>query len=226
MRGPVETRVTLDTDRFRLLYWLCVGEPEPGGAVVEQVHDVQLPSFEDWLPERALAPLGSGPGWVARALEEIPLDVLLPGLHDQRDGQAVLSGIYEIHDYLDEAHRCAQAADNRDGAYWHGIMHRREPDYSNSRYWFRRVGDHPLFVPLGEAARRMIEAADVELPVAVVDEKGRWDPMGFISLCSRLNDRAFSRDEPRDKLVHLARRLQGLEMKLLLAWTVNAASGS
>ena len=58
-----------------------------------------------------------------------------------------LSAVWLLDDHLDESHRISQSVSTSSGSYWHGIMHRREPDYGNSGYWFRRVGDHPIFEP-------------------------------------------------------------------------------
>lgn len=46
-------------------------------------------------------------------------------------------------DELDRSHRLAQQIEDQTGSYWHGIMHRREGDFSNSHYWFNKVGQHP-----------------------------------------------------------------------------------
>jgi len=210
-------------NRHRLLYWLCVGEPVPpeGVDLHAQAEQVELPPYDTWLPLRPLVPRSSEAAWVRQALQQVSVGQLLPELKDELQGYAVLSGVYQVNDFLDEAHRCAQKADNRDGAYWHAIMHRREPDYSNSRYWYRRVGDHPLFGPLGEAADRLLRSRSVRLPTAVLDARGRWDPFGFVSLCARLEREEAIR--PDSELVAVARELQALEMKLLLAWTVEQA---
>jgi len=46
-------------------------------------------------------------------------------------------------DELDRSHRLSQQIEDQTGSYWHGIMHRREGDFSNSHYWFNKVGQHP-----------------------------------------------------------------------------------
>src|SRR5438105_123592 len=52
--------------------------------------------------------------------------------------QACISGLWLRHNFLDESHHISQDLHSLEGSYWHAIMHRREPDYWNSKYWFRR----------------------------------------------------------------------------------------
>jgi hypothetical protein len=59
------------------------------------------------------------------------------------------------HDHLDEAHAIVQDHLSGIGAYLHGIMHRREADYWNAKYWFRRVGEHPFFGTFGPVVAAM-----------------------------------------------------------------------
>lgn len=58
-------------------------------------------------------------------------------------GEPLSTGLWLYVDDLDRSHRISQSLDDETGSFWHGIMHRREGDFSNSHYWFRRVGYHP-----------------------------------------------------------------------------------
>jgi hypothetical protein len=127
------------------------------------------------------------------------------------------AGLHLMHDFWDASHTAAQEADDlgeRDfSAYWHGIAHRREPDAGNASYWFRRVGRHPIFPSLVEEARPLLdEHGDAQLTSRLVS--GGWNPGAMIELCTQART-GTSRET-------LARRLQRLEMWLLLEATVVA----
>lgn len=65
-----------------------------------------------------------------------------------RDAPAALAGLaLQLGDW-ECAHDIAQHVETANGSYWHAIVHRIEPDYFNSQYWFRRVGRHPVFAQI------------------------------------------------------------------------------
>ena len=108
------------------------------------------------------------------------------------------------------AHAVAQSAEgSADCDYWHGIIHRREPDPANARYWFRRVGTHPAMSPLPAVAADLAQTLTVE-PLAGEVLAPTWDPAAFIALCGRA-------EESPDSDLHLfARALQWAEMRSLM----------
>jgi len=53
------------------------------------------------------------------------------------------SGLWLLAGDLDRSHTISQSIDHPSGSFWHGIMHRREGDFGNSKYWFRLAGKHP-----------------------------------------------------------------------------------
>ena len=72
---------------------------------------------------------------------------------DRTMAQACLAGLWLRFDFLDQSHEISQEIKTATGSFWHGILHRREPDYDNAKYWFHRVPDHPVYAPLCAAAK-------------------------------------------------------------------------
>ena len=93
----------------------------------------------------------------------------------ERDAPALAAGLWLYVDDLDRSHRISQNLDTPTGSFWHAIMHRREGDFSNSRYWFRRVGTHPAF------ARIYLGGG----PGSSGTDEARYDPMRFIDRVER-----------------------------------------
>jgi hypothetical protein len=103
------------------------------------------------------------------------------------DRPALAAGLWLYVDELDRSHTISQHIDDPTGAFWHGIMHRREGDFSNSHYWFRQVGDHPALADLpGHDPHTFIDAIaaaepdDVEL---VGQQRREWATL--FSWCAR-----------------------------------------
>ena len=61
------------------------------------------------------------------------------------DRPDLVAGLWLYADNLERSHTVSQSLETKTGSYWHGIMHRREGDFSNSHYWLRRAAGHPVF---------------------------------------------------------------------------------
>jgi len=75
---------------------------------------------------------------------EPPRDIsLLASEVAVRQPALVQAAIWYYVDDLDRSHNIAQNIEGPEGALWHGLMHRREGDFWNAKYWFRRAGPLP-----------------------------------------------------------------------------------
>src|SRR5262249_50800059 len=114
------------------------------------------PTIAALLREDRLAPLGPGtPNRSVRAALEAATAEKLFGDQQVRDrhmADACRAGLWLYHDFLDESHKISQDIDTPTGSYWHAIMHRREPDPSNSKNLWRRGGSHSLLPPHAQQA--------------------------------------------------------------------------
>jgi len=160
-------------------------------------------------PEPAQLGPGGRPGTQSReALERGVTPLLAASGYPEEAQQLIRALILLWHDYLEPAHELAQQVDTADGAFVHGIMHRREPDFGNASYWFRRVGPHPAYEHIAARAQELLRSgAEPELVARLVPQ-GRWDPFGFINACEAVG--------ASEAAVRLLREVQRIEFEELL----------
>jgi hypothetical protein len=191
--------------------------------VSASAHDKTL-STQEHLP--ALAPSGTSRGWLLQQIQALRPQDLVPEASSPPDAVALQAGLLQLHDALDASHSLSQGIEGRGrhqaGDYWHGIMHRREPDDSNAKYWFRQLGAHPVFDELASAADAILtrcESPDAARWRERLGTPSSWDAFAFVDLCSRC------RRSADGGLETAVRRIQLVEMLLLLIQTWRDATG-
>ncbi len=121
--------------------------------------------------------------------------------------------------YLDESHEISQSIDTPVGSYWHGIMHRREGDFSNAGYWFRLAGKLDIFDTLAAHASEIVRDLPADkrlLPLTL----GGWEPTAFVKLTQ-----AAYEEGPASPLWQPVVLMQQAEWRVLFDWCVRAARG-
>ena len=110
------------------------------------------------------------------------------------------------HDYLDESHAISQEIHTAGGSFLHAIMHRREPDYSNAKYWFRRVGTHPSFAQIAVRAAGLLATDPGKNLATRLAPQGNWDPFAFVDACEEAA--ALTPADPRVRALMLVQQVE------------------
>ena len=170
-----------------------------------------------------LPPLGPGTpktGFKQRMEKTSPESLLGTAIVSPEAADCCLAGIWLWNGFLERSHELSQNIDTPEGSWWHGIMHRREPDASNAAYWFRRVGEHSLFSALGDKVQK--HAAQTELPDEAqwLSRCTHWKPQQFIEACE-----SAGRDT-NEPVCHVLREVAAIEWHALFEHCQNLARGN
>lgn len=144
-------------------------------------------ALQSFLHGTTPANLGPGPRAGITPLADLSgaLDDAFAGAHlTGTQAELLRATILLWHDHHDAAHRIVQDMETPDGSYIHAILHRREPDYFNAKYWFRRVGQHHCFNELTARAADILRKSSSESLIKKTLPHGRWDSFAFVDACA------------------------------------------
>lgn len=99
-------------------------------------------------------------------------------MHASKLPDNVAAGLWLLAGDLNASHGLSEQGGSAEADFWHAIMHRREGDFSNAKYWFRRVGRHAV----------LRELADTDY----------GDPMQFVDRCQRATAQPSTTAQPSD----------------------------
>lgn len=143
-------------------------------------------------------------------------------------GLSIKAGLHLWNESLDKSHTLSQDIYHPTGSYWHGIMHRMEGDYGNAKYWFDRVGTHPVFKTLHSEKSRHWAAREIEhldnrelrMILRQMLLQQVWDPYLFVDA---VQASVTSGREP--KAERMLQAMQKHEILALMEYCYRRASG-
>ena len=145
------------------------------------------------------------PGLVSKVWKAA--DAEISGHHPVRNPSMLAlfrGGLLYALDALDPAHTIFQDDSSPYGSNWHGMMHRREGDFSNACYWFSRAGT----LPVASQIRDLLRSIPLDL---------EWSPEAFTRRCEKM-----ARSRP-DMPLETLQVIQKTEFFVLMRHCWNAA---
>jgi hypothetical protein len=147
-----------------------------------------------------------------------PRDLLAVPIQDMDDAQAMLAGFWLWFDDLHASHRIAQDIPSPTGCFWHAIMHRREGDFSNAKYWYARCQSHRVNRLLGAVTSSVVGNAPPDAAITHLTA-GEWDGAAFVDFVESVYRK------PEDPRHAIAVHLQQAEWCALFHHCALAAAG-
>lgn len=123
----------------------------------------------------------------------------------------ILAALWLLEGDLDRAHQHAQKWETLHGCCWHAIMHRREGDWGNAKYWYQRASKSPLINNFKQTILAQHHYRIVTPELVRPLNNGE-----FLDAWVDIHQKAVQPDAP-ENLVMTLRGLDWIEWQLLLA---------
>jgi hypothetical protein len=137
--------------------------------------------FKELLQENNPAPLGKNPR-IGRVNCEKIQSIVDRWAAEVQPANAKRQLIHALlllwHDHLDESHSIAQEIKSASGSLVHAMMHRREEDFWNAKYWYGRVGRHPVYARYEKCLKG--EGADLISKNLLSTLGANWNPVKIV----------------------------------------------
>jgi hypothetical protein len=158
---------------------------------------------------RALVVKGEGnPRAKALLAPVTPGQLLMKPPARPEEAEGLLAGLWLWHDWLEPSHTIAQGIASATGSFWHAILHRREGDFSNSKYWYARAKGHPMMPVLSGRASALLNPLPADKSLLRLVYNG-WSPEAFVDLVQAIHQ------DPNDPRYGTVVALQQLEWRVL-----------
>jgi len=133
-----------------------------------------------------------------------------------RNVELIRTGAFWLYGFLEESHVISQGIHTVEGSYWHGLMHRSEGDFSNSMYWYRRVGRHAIFPDLLDAVKALRPTRKSQEEVLkVFRSASEWEPQWLVDRCEETY-------HGRSNDFDLIQQIAAIEYNLLMRYCLEA----
>ena len=156
------------------------------------------------------------PGAHGRLSAIDPSKLISGEIRDPEMAQAIACSLWLWHDWLDEAHAIAQRLHNETGSFWHAIMHRRQGDFANSKYWLKHCQAHPALRAIGNQATVLLGELPADNRLLRLTMDG-WNAEYFVDLVEQQHAR------PDVDLAPILVVLQLLEWRVLTEYCASMA---
>jgi hypothetical protein len=140
-----------------------------------------------------------------------PEQLVLETARPHARASAMLAGLWLWHDGLEESHAISQSLHDSTGSFWHAIMHRREGDFSNSKYWYAKVGSHPVYKTLASQTGAIVNPLPADMALLRIVSDG-WNPNALVDLVEKVAH------DPGDYRHRAAIELQRMEWRGLFQY--------
>ena len=115
----------------------------------------------------------------------------------------IQSALLLWHDHLEASHEISQCLNSKDGSFLHALMHRRESDFPNAKYWINQTGQYRAYSEIAKRSKILLK--ENSLPNLLT---GEWNPYAMVD--------SVEHAKPNTQTYKTLQKIQQIEMEVLI----------